>query len=229
MVDTIIILAVLALAFWGFIAFAGAMPVMSFHKIELQELPPESMRKALKLAIGSRLDVDGNWMRDHGMKPLGAFKARHLAMEPTIVTWQRAGEATYFCIYLIQGAAQSMDWVSIMGDRTLSTGGSRDGQLFPTMPGNWLQTFSSNDAGVLWEHHQAALDWIQSTEGVSPDRGDAAAFEDLFEDELKAQGEHIRSLPLWFVRIPFWYFTRRFTRHNKPVQALTFAPPEPAF
>jgi len=228
MPEAIIILLALACVFWGFIAFAGAAPVMSFHKIQLTELSPQATRKALKLAIGSRLDVDGGWMRDQGIRPLGAFKAKHLAMQPTIVAWQLPGEATYFCIYLIQGAAQSMDWVTIFGDRTLSTGGSRDGQLFPTVPGNWIQTFTSNDAVVLWEQHRAAMDWIQSTQGLSPDRGDEA-FEDLFEDELRAQGAHIRSIPLWFVRIPFWYFVRRHTRHGKPIQDLTFAEPEPAF
>ncbi|MEZ6059299.1 MAG: hypothetical protein R3C19_02945 [Planctomycetaceae bacterium] len=228
MFEVMMIFAGLGVAFWALIAVAGAMPVMSFAKVELQELSPESMKKALKLALGSRLEIDGQWLRDQGIRPLGAFRARHLAMEPTIVAWARPGEATYFCVYLVQGAAQSMDWVTILSQRTLTTGGSRDGQLFPSMPGNWVQTFESRDAAVLWEHHRAAIEWIYSTEGLTPDSGDVP-FEDLLESELKAQSRHLQSFALWFARIPFWYFTRRFTRHNKPIQDLTFTPPEPEF
>ena len=83
-----------------------------------------------------------------------------------------------------------------------------------------MQTFGVADAEELWGHHQEALDYLSSTHGLTPISNDNTLQDDL-SSALAAQAAFIRSLPLWWLRIPYWFFVRRLTRHNKPVSELS--------
>jgi len=45
-------------------------------------------------------------------------------------------------------------------------------------------------------------------------------FEEDFTGALSQQSKHIRSLALWPLRIPWWYFVRRSQRHDKTLTQL---------
>ena len=139
---------------------------------------------------------------------------------PIIVGWKHLEQQTFLCVYLIGPGRTELDFVSVFSPTSsLTTGSTRDGQMLPSNSENWSQTFSCDDASELWEHHETGLQFLESTRGVRPTPTAATLAED-FVDSMRAQAVYIRSLPLWFLRVPYWYFTRRFTKHNKPIAEL---------
>ena len=134
---------------------------------------------------------------------------------PRVVAWTRSGERTYLCVYLVANVPPQIDFITIFERGSLTTGKSKDGQLLPNGPDRFLQTFAATTA-VLWRRHEAGLKVLGAKRGLLP-LATAGSLEQDFSDAVKMQASYIRSLPLWPLRIPYWYFVRRHLRHEKPV------------
>ncbi len=211
------------MALWVLIASAGAAPVFTFHKIKLCPLPDSSARRMLQRAFSGSSRLSSEWPRENGFVPVGAFQAAGLLGTPQIVAWEIPGDATWLCVYLLPDGQCQFDFVSQTELSTLTTGTTKDGHLFPPSNGNFVQTFDVASAQQLYLNHQAALEFLEEMTGerVKPQSDE---FIDSFENSIKKQGGHIRSIPFWILRIPWWYFTRRSRLHNKTVGSLHAGP-----
>lgn len=209
----------ITLLLWCVITCAGSVPVMNLHRARLQSLPDGMSREILFTVLSDAPDLDGDWLRDQQFSPLGVFKADGLPGNPKIVAWQRRGEATWLCGYLLPDGSCQLDLVSQLEDGMLTTGTSRDAHLFPADSGRFVQSFDIGHVSELWQHHRQAADFLETAFGRQIDR-QAPDFAECFASSLRAEGEFVRSIFLWPVRIPWWYFTRRLSRHNRPAEDL---------
>jgi len=144
-------LLVVGLLLWSLIAWAGAMGVMTLHKARLKPLSEEAVRKILRRVLRQAPEVNAEWLKSEGFPALGVYRAEGLIGNPRIIVWQNRGEATWFCGYLLPDGQIQLDLVSEMGDSALTTGTSKDGHLFPTAEGKYIQTFDIDDMSDLWE------------------------------------------------------------------------------
>ena len=206
-------LAVLA-GVWVLVAVAGSLPVLSLSRAQLEPLKTRQAEDALaKIMVDGIVDAD--WASANGFEPVGVFRVNNMAGSPLVVAWARSGERTYLCAYLVGDNAPLVDFVTILDRGGLTTGKSKDGQLLPSSPDSFMQTFTATTA-VLWRHHQTGLKVLAAKRSVLPLSGDGYLEED-FTAAMSRQSDHVRSLMLWPLRIPYWFFVRRHVRHEKPV------------
>ena len=218
-INYLLLLLIVPAALWCIIAAAGSVPVLSLHKAELMPLPEDQARRILTNVLLKTPDFDSDWLRDEGFRALGVYRASGLLGNPKIVAWEHQQEATWLCGYLLTDESCQMDLVSLLGDATLTTGTTKDGHLFPADTGRFTQTFGLNSLRELLVHHRQALRHLAATRGLDVDDR-APAFSEAFASALRSEGEFIRSILLWPVRIPWWYFTRRRSRHDRTIEQL---------
>jgi hypothetical protein len=199
---------------WILIAVVGSRSVLSMSRARLKPLEGPQKEAALSKVISSGV-VDTAWLSAHGFQPLGAYRVEQMPAAAIVVAWNKDGERTYLCAYLVAGADPMIDFVTIFEGSQLTTGKSKDGQLLPASPNTFMQTFTATTA-VLWRRHEEGLAVLSRLRGLVPLHGGPHLEED-FAAAMHSQTEHIRSLPLWPLRIPGWYFIRRHMRHETPI------------
>ena len=204
---------------WCVIAWAGSAPVMTLHKVFLNPLPEPESREILFSVLTETPHLDGDWLNAEGFTPIGVFQAEGLFGTPNVIAWGRRGEATWLCGYLLPDGTCQLDFVLQLGESMLTTGTAKDGHLFPTEHGKFVQTFDRDRPSDLWQLHQQATQFLSTSFGLQIDRG-VPDFAECFADSLRAEGEYVRSMFLWSAPIPWWYFTRRHTRHNRTAEQL---------
>ena len=204
---------------WIFMALFGALPVFLLWKARIETVSEEEAQELLHL-VSSSGKVSGTWAIKEGFEPNDVFRLKSRIFNLVIVGWRRIHPSTYLCAYVIMGSRIELDLVSYFGSNSwLETFTSRDGQLFPTSPDCWLQSFTVSDASELWDHHKTALEYLKRTANLQPVDHDTT-LEENFVASLQHQSRYIRSIPFWLLRFPYWHFVRCFTRHNKPLAEL---------
>jgi hypothetical protein len=222
----VILLSILAIVatLWVLPIVCGIITMRSLVKAELELLPPDEARDCVASTLACGI-VDPQWLSSCQFEPLGAYRVTHAVLQPRLVAWRRADERTYLCVHIV-GERRAMEFVSILGDQSLTTGNSKDEQMTPGPPRHWKQTFSVSHASQLWIHHDSALQWLIQRTGMKPDdRG--TSLEEDFRKSISEESAYIRSLPLWPLRIPYWYLVVRHRRHNKSIQKLAGDPQNP--
>jgi hypothetical protein len=220
MIEQIVLLIMVGIpaGLWVIIAIAGALPVFSFKNTHLSKVSTDQAGQLLKQIYAQSLVLDSEELHNEGFVPLGVFTAEGIPGQPKIITWEQTGEATWLCGYLLPNGQCQFDLVSLLAAAMLTTGSTKDGQLFPTPTNGYVQTFDLKTLAEFLEHHRNGLDFLSNSYGLIPDH--SQNFADTFETSIREQGRFIRSLPLWIARIPWWYFTRRSSRHNCSIQQL---------
>lgn len=199
---------------WVLVAVAGSLPVVSLSRAHLEPLKSREAEDTLARIMVDGV-VDADWTATNGFEPAGVFRVNNMAGSPLVVAWARRGERTYLCAYVVANNPPIVDFVTVLDEGGLTTGKSKDGQLLPSSPGSFMQTFTATTA-VLWRHHQTGLRVLAAKRGVVPLTGDGFLEED-FSEAMSRQGDYVRALLLWPLRIPYWFFVRRHLRHGKPV------------
>ncbi|QDT67508.1 hypothetical protein MalM25_04070 [Planctomycetes bacterium MalM25] len=192
---------------------------MAIWKATVHPLSGETARTSLQLVLrGGQLS--GEWAEQVGFRPEGVYEIRSSLMKPVMVAWRSDQERTYLVAYLVNGAPLNFDIVSMLqGDGALTTGTTGDGHLLPVGPDTYMQTFDAPQVETLWRRHREGLDYLASTKNRRVETAPGDLVED-FLSSLRSQAAHVRSIPLWGLRIPFWYLTRRTSRHNKSLEQL---------
>jgi hypothetical protein len=201
---------------WLVISMSGALPLLMLSRVDLEELPAEEAREWLT-KVFSRGFVEPQWLAEQGFEPLSVYKVTSQIADPHMVVWQRDRDRTYLCAYLLLGHAGPTDIVTEFEDGGLTTGASKDGLLVPPRPGHWMQAFSVANVKEQWRHHEEGLKFLQEATGQTASRREVN-FPSAFVDAIRAQVAYVRSLPLWFLRIPYWYVVRRYGLFGKPVR-----------
>lgn len=208
-----------AAVIWCLIAAAGAAPAMAIWKATVQPLDGEAARDSLKLVLRGE-QLSGEWAAQQGLTPKGVYVIRASIMNPVMVAWRSDQERTYLVAYLVNGAPLNFDVVSMLqGGGVLTTGTTGDGHLLPVGPDSYMQTFDAPQVELLWRRHREGLDYLASTKNRRVETTPGDLVEDFLES-LRSQAAHVRSIPLWQLRIPYWYCTRRTSRHNKSLEQL---------
>ncbi len=133
-----------------------------------------------------------------------------------ILAWQRPGVASYFCVYYIL-KYKVYDLVSVYkGDITLTTGSHNGSLLYPMPPFQFIEAFTRVDLEGLYKRHVESEQYLVSRLGVEslPYFG---SFTDPFLEAISRQTEHVRSIPLWWAKVLWWYAIKGL-KNNKPIE-----------
>lgn len=207
-------LLAVAAGVWILIVVAGSLPILALARTALEPLEGKEAEGLLAEVVSAGV-VDSAWIATHNFEPTGTYRVTNMAGTPQVVAWTRSGERTYLCVYLIANLPPQIDFSTIFAEGSLTTGKSKDGQLLPNSPDRFMQTFTAT-AAVLWRRHEAGLKVLGAQRGLLP-LTTPGSLEQDFSDAVTRQASYIRALPLWPLRIPYWYFVRRHLRHEKPV------------
>ena len=216
---TVLLVTVLSLLIgvWILVSVAGSGPVLAMHRVALSPVSENETAKLLAQVLSSG-SIDAQWLSSTGFNPVGAYRVDHMPGVAGLVTWKKDGERTYLCAYQLAGGQVLFDIVTFFQTGMLTTGKSKDSQLLPYSPGNYLQSFTATTA-VLYRRHQEGLQMLSRSKKLVPLATDGS-FEDDFAAVMSEQLAYIRSLVLWPLRIPWWYFMRRSQRHDKTLAQL---------
>jgi hypothetical protein len=203
---------------WIMIGISGALPALSLWKARFDPLTDKEAQFYLQQVLSSgRVSVD--WLSSEGFQPAGILRI-HSFMRPVVIGWRHAQRSTWVLFYVILETATAFDIISNFDDGSrLATCSTRDAQLFPTRPHVWMQSFTASSADELWSHHQAAIQYLKETSERNIAEDDKTLAEAM-QETFQLQSRYIRSIPFWILRIPYWYFVRRFTLHGKPLADL---------
>ena len=203
---------------WILISVVGSVPVLSIGDARLEPLGDEEARQCLTDVI-SQGAVEVQWAAAHDFQPTGAYRVINLPGSLKLVAWTQAETPTYLCVYVILDTRTEIDFVTACGDKILTSGTTKDGHLLPTAPGSWMQSFSPSSASELWSRHEEAIKYLSEVADFQPGQFTPDLPND-FARAMRRHSEYIRSLPLWPLRMPYWYFVRRKIRHNKSIRQL---------
>lgn len=201
------------IAFWFVLALAGAKSLLAMERIEPRRVQ-ESEARSILADLLSQGFVEPQWLDEHSYEPIGVFQhgLTHLAV------WQRNHERTYLGIYLAPRGKRLADIETIFEHGGgLVTCTSSEVQLLPSPPGHWKQSFSVHCVAGLHRHHEEGLQFLTEVTGARPSR-ERIAVEDEIISTTREKCRFARSFPLWFLRIPYWYFIRCPRMHGKSIR-----------
>lgn len=165
------------------------------------------------LAVAAGFDP---WADQRGFRWEGAYYL-NLMGGTFVAAWAHESEPTYFCIY-VTASRRVTDLVTVLNEGAgLTTCDTRDAILWPLPPGNYKQAFSGKTADERWQLHREALDCLRDRLGLAV-KSNSGSFQDAFAHGVTEGVRHVRSLPLWPLRWPWWYFVRRCRLCNKTVR-----------
>ena len=199
---------------WILIASVGSGPVLAMQRVILESVSDRVAESFLARVIAKKV-IELQWLSMCGFEPYSAYRVIQMPGDEGLVVWKKNGERTYLSAYLLTNGEMGVDIVTICNTGILTTGKSKDSQLLPSAPGNYLQSFTATMA-VIYRRHQEAMEVLARTTHMMPLISDGA-FEDDFAAAMHQHSEYIRSLTIWPLRIPWWYFVRRFQRHDKTI------------
>jgi len=199
----------IGIALWILISWAGARSVNALENIRLERLQEAKARPILAEMLSHDF-VDPKWLDEHYYEPLGVFRQGIIYM----AVWQRGHERTYLAIYLAANRRRLADVETMFDDDGgLQTGSTSETHVVPPRPNHWKQSFSVKQLTELHQHHEEGLAFLQDTIGARPGQQEIPVEEEIIEGS-RATCHFVRSIPLWPLRMPYWYFVRRHRLHG---------------
>lgn len=162
------------------------------------------------------------WAQRNDFKFLGYYNIRVGLHKIFMAAWQRTDRPTIICHYVIKvqnTVNRATDIVTRFADDiSLTTADTRGAQFLPKPPKNYAQSFSKVDLNQQWNRHIEMENYLIDVGGAQLVNLDIQFEKDVIEAGRK-QTEFTRSIPLWYLRGPYWYFVRRYLWHNKSIEA----------
>ena len=212
----------------GLLWVGGAAGVVLGVIIVITVISVSAIRHGLKLtpldpnahpALMPPFQTSAQWAAGQGFGFVGLFSTRVAGSQVSLFAWRHEKRPTYFVMYVIQDKI-TYDFVAVFnGYDGLTTGTTRDGQFLPKSPGDYTQTFEKRSLDELFNLH-AASEWFLINKGGVQVQASDLSFEQAISMSCINQSAYIRSLPLWPLRAPYWFFIRRRTYHGKTVEQL---------
>jgi hypothetical protein len=166
-------------------------------------------------------EAEDQWARENDFRFIGNYTMNTGSIGSQISTWQRADRPTFLCRYVVtakNAVNTACDLVTIFAaDVGLTTCSSGDGQLFPRPAGSYSQSFSNIVLDEQWSRHVEMENFLMDAGGAQLVQLDVS-FEDQFVSAIKKQVGYVRSLCLWPLCGPYWFFVRRRLWHNKTIE-----------
>ncbi len=209
-------------------AFVVAVQIYSFSISRLVRIPKLIVSTKRRL-IFSETDL---WAEENGFHYVGLFRIQVVLL----AVWENPEKSTFLAQYLnFEGPFFEIE-TAFDKNISLTTGNVRDGMLMPFPRGNYTQSFPKKSLEELWERHLEAERYLTETGGahltpycselpwgnVHPEdpfeKPGPSAVEISLTSGVRTQAKHVRSLLLWPLRWPYWYFVRRFTWVHKTIK-----------
>lgn len=191
-------------------------------KAELQYLDVDQGQGDPRIA---RTVHPGQWAGENDFEHVGYYLFRN--GQSLIAAWRYADRPTWFCYYVIQVEAEgntvtkeAVDFVTRFGDDiSLTTGSMPDCHFLPPRPGAYVQSFSELSLDEQWGRHIEGENYLMDQGGAQLE-----PFEQPFDEALltavRQQLDYVRSIPLWYLHAPLWFFVRRSQYHNRSLEQL---------
>ena len=103
------------------------------------------------------------------------------------------------------------------GTCSLTTANAKVAFTFPRQPGAFMQSILFRPFFEVWQRHLEAEAYLRGHFNLPISRSTVSWRDDNLR-AIKAQMAYIRSLPLWFLRGPWWYFVTRNLRNNVSIE-----------
>lgn len=208
---------------FGVVSLAGSKSVLALREAAVTPMP-DDVASTYFLAPRAGGVADPHTVENLGFQPVGAYKMTGGAGPTVIVAWRKTAEDTFLCIYQVttqQGTQEATDFVSLSQEGgMLTTGSNKGGQLLPsTKRGHYLQTFETFSLSELWKKHEAGLAILKKSVGFVP-RQPSGNLHEIIAASIHEQVAAVQQIPLWKLKLPFWYFVRQNVRHNKSIKKL---------
>jgi hypothetical protein len=150
------------------------------------------------------------WAAANGFELLGTYRALGV---PTAV-WLSKAECTYLCIYSIGAVDIATD---LTGQNDVTTCTNRGALLFPSRPGVWKQVITNRNLDDVLRLHREAVSYLRGRLRIDYAK-EMREFPNAMAESMRLQMAHVRSLPLWPLRWPYWYFVRPWKLVNKTIR-----------
>lgn len=211
----VVLVVVVALVLLAIPAIVGALMVLAMARGGAT-LDPESREKFVD--AGNDVVRMGTWAEEQGFEFDGLYVFRVIGTAVRIMAWRLPHEPTWLCLNIPPGRPVMPEFTTVLnGTGGVTTGASRDGLLLPLPEGQYQQAFIGADLRDLWQRHRDAVRWLVQSRGAEV-RSDNESFVDGFGAALVSQSHHATSLPLWPLRMPYWFYVRRRRMANKSVR-----------
>lgn len=202
---------------WLRLCWSGARSLLATEKAAVTRLS-EAESRAILTELLSQDIADPEWLKDAAFQPVGVFRQSLRPNEVVMVVWQRKPERTYLTFYRILGQFRVMDIETMFdGDGGLATLNVPDGHIFPAQCGYWKQCFQISNLSELCRLHDEGLDFLAQRTSAQPSKA-TIKIEDEIKNGVEKKCAFVRSIPFWFLRIPYWYFLRRRRLFGKSVR-----------
>ncbi|MFI4871467.1 MAG: hypothetical protein ACIARQ_06620 [Phycisphaerales bacterium JB061] len=188
------------------------LSVKGMSKATLKPVDPAEIPDQIE-----RSKPDSQWANKHGFTWAGSYTFK-AGMNPaiTVLAWRSQDRATFFCVYYAMNL-QFYDLVTAFEKHiAITTGSMKDGVLFPHPPGEFIQVFPGDDLEERYIKHLESVRFIQSRFSISPNPI-SDELTDEFIPVVHRQMRYIRSIPLWIIRVHWWFITQRL-RKNKTIE-----------
>ncbi|MEQ8209310.1 MAG: hypothetical protein RH917_05710 [Lacipirellulaceae bacterium] len=223
LVNLLIGILVVGILVFAVVSVAGSKSVLALREATVTPMP-DDVASTYFLPPRAGGVADPLTVENLGFQPVGAYKMTGGAGPTVIVAWRKPEEDTFLCIYQVtvqETTQEATDYVTLSQEGgMLTTGSNKGGQLLPSSKrGHYLQTFETFSLSELWKKHEAGLATLKKSTGFVP-RHPAGKLHEIIAESIHQQVAAVEQIPLWKLKLPFWFFIRQNVRHNKSIKKL---------
>jgi hypothetical protein len=205
-----------ASALWLGISSSAARALTSLENATITKLDADSAREWFRKLLDRGLVVpDDHSANDFYL--LGTFRLEGGIGDPHITVWQHAKEHTQLRVNVFLARRYTLDILTAFNVGQLRTSSEKDAHTLPPPLDGWTQSFTVSNATELLAYHTSALNFLRDATSQIPSIG-RADFEQDFPRKAREHLTYVRSIPLWRLRVPYWYLVRRNRLHGKPIR-----------
>jgi hypothetical protein len=205
----VLVLLVLAVNTLG----VAASALFMLNKMSRDRLIPLQPGESDWFQLQDSISATGRWAAGSSFSPYGFFRTPSGAL---IALWTRQADATHLGHYIIQRQSY-FDFVTLFDNKIgLTTGSTPGAQLFPKWPGSYSQSFSSKSLDQQYALHHRAVDYLKGNGARM--RTDAVNTRAHFDLSIQKQLAWVKTYRFWPVRAIYWFWIKRFLRHNVAVE-----------
>jgi hypothetical protein len=198
----------------GAITAIAAVEMLTQRKIAIEKTDPDPRFNRRWHAFVADLHRRA---QANGFTFAGYYKVKLGLHTVLTAVWQRPDRPTLILTYAVSKPG-IMDIATEFADHvSLTSGTTRDGQLFPKPPCVYHQSFSDVAFEQLWSMHIEMENYLIDAGGARliPQKIDIEI--NIADDALRSNA-YVRSLPFWYLRTAWWFFVRRYRWHGLSVK-----------
>lgn len=161
------------------------------------------------------------WASTNGFEYIGSYVMHFVSSQADMWAWRRKDRPTFFCRYMVKVGNITKIAYDIVtefdGDTGLTTGCTKDANFMPRPLNFCFQNFPGSTLDNLWYKHIEAENYLMDF-GKAELKTEEVAFERTLTEGATKHVRYVKTLPLWPLRGPYWYFIRRYLWHNKSIK-----------